>query len=780
MARAQSDLPRLPRMQQQSPTRAPLQVTAPAPQAVEKSPQTRKPQIMRHSDLIERVRHYNPNTNEALLNRAYVYAMKAHGEQKRASGDPYFSHPIEVAAILTDLKLDDATIAAALLHDTIEDTATTRAEIDGLFGKDIGTLVDGLTKLKKLDLVTKEAKQAENLRKLLLAIADDVRVLLVKLADRLHNMRTLEYMPPDARRRAAEETLEIYAPLAGRMGMHEMREELDDLAFRELYPDAYRVVSARLDDLAERNKHLIAEIEQQLTRKLADRGITARVVGRRKRTYSIWRKMERKSVGFEQLSDIFGFRVIVNTVADCYQTLGIVHTTWPMVPGRFKDYVSTPKGNDYRSIHTTVIGPGQQRVELQIRTTEMHEIAEYGIAAHALYKDDAGSPTELLSRESSAYAWLRRTIELLAEGSNPEEFLEHTKLELFHDQVFCFTPKGKVIALPRKATPIDFAYAVHTDVGNATVGCKINGKISPLTSELGNGDEVEIITSKAQHVPPSAWESLVVTGKARAAIRRATRTAVREQYTGLGRRIVDRLFQRAKIAYSDEKLTGALPRLARASIEDVMAAVGRSELKASDVARAMYPDYKEERAAALAARPKAESSGWFGLKRLTSVKFKVPSASPSGPAIPIRGINGDLPVRFAPEGGAVPGDRIVGILTPGEGITIYPIQSHALSEFEDEPERWLDVRWDEEEQVPRRFPARIAVQSVNEPGSLAQIAQVIAEHDGNIDNIRMTRRAPDFTDVLIDLEVYDVKHLTAIIAQLRAKPVVAKVERVTG
>ena len=324
----------------------------------------------------------------------------------------------------------------------------------------------------------------------------------------------------------------------------------------------------------------------------------------------------------------------------------------------------------------------------------MHEIAEYGIAAHALYKDHAGSPTELLSRESGAYAWLRRTIELLAEGSNPEEFLEHTKLELFHDQVFCFTPKGKLIALPRKATPIDFAYAVHTDVGNTAVGCKINGKIAPLTSEIVNGDEVEIITSKAQTAPPAAWESIVVTGKARAAIRRATRVAVREQYAGLGRRIVERLFQRAKIAYSDEKLTGALPRLARASIEDVMSAVGRSELKASDVARAMYPDYKEERAAAMAVKPKAES-GWFGLKRLTSVKFTVPDAQ--GPAIPIRGINGDLPVRFAPDGGAVPGDRIVGILTPGEGITIYPIQSPALSEFEDTPERWLDVRWDADE-----------------------------------------------------------------------------------
>jgi len=746
-------------------------------QTVEKAAEARRQPMMRQYDLIEGVRRYNPNTNEALLNRAYVYAMKAHGEQRRASGDPYFSHPIEVAAILTDLKLDDATIAAALLHDTIEDTATTRSEIDNLFGRDIGTLVDGLTKLKKLDLVTKEAKQAENLRKLLLAIADDVRVLLIKLADRLHNMRTLNYMPVESRRRAAEETLEIYAPLAGRMGMHAMREELDDLAFRELYPEAYSVVTERLNKLADRSEKLITEIEQQLTKKLADRGIKTRVMGRRKRAYSIWRKMERKSIGFEQLSDILGFRVIVKTVGECYEALGIVHTTWPMVPGRFKDYVSTPKANDYRSIHTTVIGPGKQRVELQIRTTEMHELAEYGIAAHALYKDTVGSPTELLSRESSAYAWLRRTIELLAEGSNPEEFLEHTKLELFHDQVFCFTPKGKLIALPRKATPIDFAYAVHTDVGNTAVGCRINGQIAPLGSEIVNGDEVEILTSKAQVAPPAAWESIVVTGKARAAIRRATRSAVRRQYTGLGRRIVERLFQRAKIAYSDEKLTGALPRLARSSVEEVMAAVGRSELKASDVARAMYPDYKEERAAAMAVKRKMES-GWFGLKKLTSVKFRVPDAT--GPAIPIRGINSDLPVRFAPDGGAVPGDRIVGIVTAGEGITIYPIHSPALTEFEDQPERWLDVRWDDEETTPRRFPARVAVQSVNEPGSLAQIAQVIAEHDGNIDNIRMTRRAPDFTDVQIDLEVYDLKHLNAIIAQLRAKPVVAKAERVNG
>ncbi|RZM99514.1 bifunctional (p)ppGpp synthetase/guanosine-3',5'-bis(diphosphate) 3'-pyrophosphohydrolase [Bradyrhizobium genosp. SA-3] len=739
--------------------------TAPVPR-----PAKPRARMMRQYDLVERVRSYNPNTNEDLLNRAYVYAMKAHGSQTRASGDPYFSHPLEVAAILTDLKLDDATIVAALLHDTIEDTEATRAEIDQIFGPEIGALVEGLTKLKRLELVSREAKQAENLRKLLLAIADDVRVLLVKLADRLHNMRTLDFVPTESRRRIAEETLDIYAPLAGRMGMQEMREELENLSFRTLDPEAYSVVMQRLDALAERNRNLIGEIEDQLSNNLRHRGLGARVYGRRKKPFSIWTKMERKSVGFEQLSDIFGFRLVVSDIEACYRALGIVHTTWPVVPGRFKDYISTPKQNDYRSIHTTVIGPGNQRVELQIRTEAMDQIAERGIAAHVFYKEGVGSPTEFLKRESNAFAWLRHTIGILSESANPEEFLEHTKLELFHDQVFCFTPKGKLIALPRHANVIDFAYAVHTDVGNSAVGCKINGKFAPLSSELQNGDEVEVLTSEAQSAPPSAWETLAVTGKARAAIRRATRTAVRDQYVGLGRRIVERLFERAKIEYADDKLKGALPRLARTSIEDVMAAVGRGEIKASHVARAMYPDYKEERIAR------------YGAKKGLAAKLKEKSSeAPRSPvAIPIRGINSDLPVKFAPNGGAVPGDRIVGIVTPGEGITIYPIQAPALKDFEEEPERWLDVRWDIEDSAPQRFPARIKVENVNEPGALAQIATVIAEHDGNIDNISMQRRSPDFTETTIDLEVYDLKHLSAILAQLRAKAVVARVERVNG
>ena len=743
--------------------------------------------MMRQYELVERVKRYNPAANEALLNRAYVYAMRAHGTQKRASGDPFFAHPLEVAAILTDLRLDDATIVAAVLHDTVEDTAATLDEIRELFSPEIGALVDGLTKLKRLDLVSKQAAQGENFRKLLLAVAADVRVLLVKLADRLHNMRTLGHMPAEKRARIAQETLDIYAPLAGRMGMQELRDELEDLSLRNLKPDVYETITQRLTALSQKSERMVETIEQDLTAKLAAQGIQASVSGRLKKPFSIWSKMERKSVAFEQLSDIFGFRVVVDSLSECYAALGVVHTAWPMVPGRYKDYVSTPKQNDYRSIHTTVIGPRSQRVELQIRTQAMDEIAEYGIAAHAHYKEAGGRQEggmhPRLATESGAYQWLRRTIELLAEGDSPEEFLEHTKLELFQDQVFCFTPKGRLIALPRGATPIDFAYAVHTDVGNTAVGAKINGRIVPLLHELTNGDEVEIARSDGA-APPAAWESLVATGKARAAIRRATRSAVRRQYAGLGRQILDRAFERAGKSFSEDKLRGALPRLARASTEDVFAAVGRGEMFSGDVVRAVYPDYKDERRAAASSAPQLPVNGAGRLTRSKdqTIRLTLPegggAADPN--AIPIRGLDGDLPVSFAPNGGAVPGDRIVGILTPGQGVTIYPIQSAALAAFDNEPDRWIDVRWDIEGPATERFPARIALQSINEPGTFAQIAQVIADHDGNIDNISMKRRTQDFTDITIDLSVWDLQHLNAIVAELRGKRAVSRVERVNG
>ncbi len=744
--------------------------------------------MMRQYELVERVQKYKPDANEALLNKAYVYAMQKHGQQKRASGDPYISHPLEVAAILTDMHLDESTIAVALLHDTIEDTTATRAEIDELFGEDIGRLVEGLTKLKRLDLVSKKAKQAENLRKLLLAISDDVRVLLVKLADRLHNMRTLEHMKAEQKARISEETMEIYAPLAGRMGMQDMRDELEDLSFRYMNPEAYETITKRLADLSARNEGLIKKIEDELRELLVASGLVgASAKGRQKKPYSIFRKMQSKSLSFEQLSDLYGFRIIVSDIPSCYRALGIVHTRWRVVPGRFKDYISNPKQNDYRSIHTTIVGPSRQRIELQIRTQLMQEIAEYGIAAHALYKDgqtgEKGSG-ELLPKESSAYSWLRHTIESLAEGDNPEEFLEHTKLELFQDQVFCFTPKGKLIALPRGATPIDFAYAVHTNIGDTTVGAKINGRIMPLVTRLNNGDEVEIIRSGVQ-VPPAAWEEIVVTGKARSAIRRATKMAIRKQYSGLGHRILERTFERASKVFSKEALKPALHRLAHKDVEDAIAAVGRGELSSLDVLRAVYPDYKDER---VTVKPAADD-GWFNMRSATGMMFKLPDRaktalgdvemnSDGSEYIPIRGLSASTEVGLAPSG-AVPGDRIVGIMERDNRITIYPIQASALQRFDDQPERWIDVRWDLDEANKARFPVTIALNTINEPGTLATVAETTARLDINIRTLTMGgNRTSDFSDLVMEIEVWDLRHLNQLLSQLKDLDCVSTVKRI--
>src|SRR5262244_3045663 len=593
-----------------------------------------KPPVMRQFELIERVRQYNPNTNEPLLNRAYVYAMQAHGHQKRASGDPFFSHPLEVAAILTDLKLDDATISAALLHDVIEDTDITRAEIDQKFGKEIGALVEGLTKIKKLDLVTRKAEQAENFRKLLVAISSDIRVLLIKLADRLHNMRTLEHMKPERRRQMSEETLEIYAPLAGRMGMQGMRDELEELAFKWGYPDAHQAVVGKLVELRARNEGLVEEISAALKARLASAGLEAEVKGREKKPFSIWRKMENRGISLEQLSDIYGFRVVVSSVDACYRSLGVIHSAWRAVPDRFKDYISTPKQNNYQSIHTTIVGPRHQRVELQIRTADMHHVAEYGVAAHALYKDGiAGAESRVggngAQPRENPYMWLRRLVDTLLEGDNPEEFLEHTKLELFQDQVFCFTPKGRLIALPRGATPIDFAYAVHTDVGNACVGAVINGRQLPLTTQLKNGDQVEILMAKGQ-TPPAAWERVAVTGKARSSIRRAARDALRRQYSELGRRLLVSAFRRIGQDYTDEKLKKGLARLTQKSTEDVHAGVGRGELPVKDVVRAVVPEAELAEQVVPRKRSRRErgqsEEGWFNVAKVMGLKFRWPGS----------------------------------------------------------------------------------------------------------------------------------------------------------
>ena len=724
--------------------------------------------MMRQYELVERVVNYDPDADEDLLNRAYIYAMKAHGNQTRASGEAYYNHPLEVAAILTEMKLDTATIVAALLHDTVEDTEATHQEIVEKFGLEIASLVDGLTKIAKLDMVTKEATQAENLRKLLLAMSKDVRVLLVKLADRLHNMRTLGHVKPEKRQRVAQETMDIYAPLAGRMGMQLIREEMEDIAFKILNPEANKIIHDRLERLHAESGDSLQEIELALSKELASHGINAAVKGREKRAYSIWRKMERKHLALDQLSDIFAFRVLVETVNDCYLALGMVHQTWRAVPDKFKDYISNPKQNDYRSLHTIVIGPHSMRVEMQIRTKLMHEIAERGVAAHSLYKDAGEAKLAQLgvrvpAAESNAYRWLRHLMEVLQEGDSPKEFLEHTRLELFHDQVFCFTPKGQLIALPRGATPIDFAYAVHTSIGDSCVGCKINGRHAPLVTQLKNGDEVVIVRSDAQ-VPPPAWEAIVITGKAKAAIRRATRAAIRKQFAGLGREIIAALLQKQKHELVDKELTAAVPRLGHKNVDDALAAVGRGELSGLDVLKAMglAVDEKEIRASRrkLTAK-KADASGRLSL--------------------PVRGAAANVALKIHQATGAVPGERIVGIVTPGEGITIYPIFAQALEQFDQQPERWVDLAWGVAEEG-MRFPARISVILINEVGALAQVTQVIGEHGGNIDELQMQARhgVRDFFELTILLEVFDNRHLNDIMNGLKSRPLVSAVTRVAG
>jgi GTP diphosphokinase / guanosine-3',5'-bis(diphosphate) 3'-diphosphatase len=744
---------------------------------------------VRHYDLVEKVQSYNPKADEALLNRAYVFAMQMHGQQKRASGDPYISHPIEVASILTTLKLDDETIATALLHDTVEDTPATLEQIGKLFGPNIAALVDGVTKIEKLNLASKKAEQAENFRKLLVAISSDVRVLLVKLADRLHNMRTLEHMKPEKRKAIAQETMDIYAPLAGRMGIQEIRDELEELSFRWLHPAAYETLMSRLLVLRDRNRGLTGEIAEELETRLSAEALEVKVSSREKKPYSIWLKMQNKQISLEQLSDIYGFRIIVPTIRDCYTALGIVHTTWRVVPGRFKDYISTPKANDYQSVHTTIVGPRHQRVELQIRTADMHQIAEYGVAAHTGYK--LASKEKLNGKgaengaapESAAYQWLRRMVENLLEGDNPEEFLEHTKLELFLDQVFCFTPKGRLIALPRGANAIDFAYAVHTDVGNRCVGAKINGRHMPLMNELKNGDEVEIVLSSAQ-TPPAAWESAVITGKARSAIRRATKEAVRKQYLALGRDIIKAALERLGKTYADSVLVSTLPRLGQKCVEDLLTATGRGDIVAAEVVAAIDPEAAKE-PPAKRRTIKRNEEGWFNLRRVKNFKFRIPAFVTSlepeehGPSIPIRAVNGTSVIHYA-DGGAVPGERIVGILGPDEGITIYPIHSPKLQEFEKQLDRWIDVAWDIGENTTELFPARIKVVALNEPGSLARIATIIGAEGANIDKVQMITRARDYTEMLIDVEVMDLKHLTDILNGVKALSQVSEATRVLG
>ena len=736
----------------------PAALTAPPAIARRKKPRP----MLRQYELVERIKSYNPESDEAAINRAYVFSMKAHGTQQRASGETYFSHPLEVAGILTEMKMDDATIITALLHDTIEDTVATKDDVTRLFGAEIARLVEGVTKLSRIELQNEQTKQAENFRKLLLAMSEDIRVLLVKLADRLHNMRTLHHIKnPDKRRRIARETLEIYAPLAERIGIEKMQGELEELAFAELQPEAHAAIIARLEQLRSADVNLVERLETALSEKLRAGGVVPTMEGREKAPYSIWKKMQRKNITLEQLSDIMAFRVLVDSVEQCYQVLGILHGSFPVVPGRFKDYISTPKPNRYQSLHTAVIGPFGFRMEIQIRTHGMHNVAELGVAAHWVYKQgEAGKP------DGEHYRWLRELLDIVEQAQRPEEFLEHTKLALFQDQVFCFSPKGDLIALPRGSTPIDFAYAVHSRVGDHCAAAKVNGRMVPLRTVLNNGDQVEIITAKTASPNPS-WERLVATGKARSAIRKFIRSQQRGEYITLGRQMLQKVFVQEKRELNEKDLEPHLSKFQAQDLDDLYANVGASLQSPRDVLAAVYPGVRE--------KPSELPVTVVGKKTKGSEEGKKKDGAP----IVLQGLIPGMAVHYARCCHPLPGDRIAGIVATGRGVTIHTIDCDTLEQFQEQPEKWIDVTWGEDAGKDR-MASRILVVMANKPGALGTVTTLLGKQDANILNLKFTNRTQEFFDLLLDLEVRDTKHLTNVIAVLRTSPVIIDVSRVKG
>ncbi|MEM8935599.1 MAG: bifunctional (p)ppGpp synthetase/guanosine-3',5'-bis(diphosphate) 3'-pyrophosphohydrolase [Pseudomonadota bacterium] len=720
--------------------------------------------FIRQTELVDLVKSYDPNANEDLLNRAYVFAMKAHGGQTRHSGDPYFTHPLAVAAILTSLRADPATVATALLHDVVEDTDVSIEEIRKIFGDEIASLVDGVTKLSQIELRDESSKQAENFRKLVVAMAEDVRVLLVKLSDRLHNMRTLHYIEkPEKRHRIALETMEIYAPLASRIGVQRIREELEDIAFREISPEAHNTISARLDDMHEFSVHAVVELAQVLREKLAAEGLTAQVASREKRAYSIWRKMTQKSISFDELADIYAFRILVDNVEDCYRALGVIHSTWRMIPTEFDDYISAPKPNNYRSIHTAVIGPPRddgrrQRIEMQIRTFEMHETAERGVAAHWQYKDpDSKGAVEIVAPgQYDPYETPRRLVEMFQSGDDVNEALRYAKLELFQDQVFCFTPKSRVIALPKGSTPLDFAYAVHTDVGDQCIGAKINGVQRPLRTPLNTGDVVEVLRSESAPVP-AEWESIAVTGKARSAIRRRIKEMRRNEHAVLGRSIAESVFTGANLEFSVKGVRSGLGRLGKRSVEDVLVAIGRGDMPVHALIEAVYP----------------------GASGTVHSEIRPKTASELTPRAAISGLTANAAVRMARCCTPLPGERIVGIRDDDGGVMVHTIYCETL-EKEDPPQsRWLDLKWRDRDGERSAAIAAVRVTMRNGIGVLSEVAGVIARYGISIGNIRMQNRSQEFIDLVLDLEVKDVRQLAHALAGLRASPSVLGAERIS-
>jgi GTP diphosphokinase / guanosine-3',5'-bis(diphosphate) 3'-diphosphatase len=697
--------------------------------------------VLRQYELVERVKSYDPDADEALINRAYVFSMQMHGTQKRASGDPYYSHPIEVAGILTDLHLDDETIATAILHDTIEDTLTTHEEIEAKFGPNVARLVDGVTKLSKIEAQTENQRAAENLRKFLLAMSDDLRVLLVKLADRLHNMRTLHHIKDEGkRRRIAKETMDIYAPLAERIGMYEFMNEMQTLAFRQLEPEAYESITKRLEQLHEGGGDRISRIASGLKLLLSRNGIESEVTGREKHVYSIWRKMAERHISFEQLSDVMAFRAIVPSTQDCYKALGVIHGRFPMVPGRFKDYISTPKRNGYRSLHTSVIHAENMRVEIQIRSKDMHAQAEFGLAAHWAYK-------QAQDRPDTQVRWIRDLIEILDNADSPEELLEHTRMAMYQDRIFAFTPKGELIQLPKGSTPVDFAYAVHTDLGDQTVGAKINGRVVPLRTPIENGDQVQILKSKAQEPQPQ-WLNFAVTGKARASIRRYVRHKERDEMIALGRKLYDEIVARLPAQLGADAMPAALQRLKLPDETALMIGVARGTIGDAELMEALMPG----------------SAGG---------DVEAAKAPAQRQAISIKGLTPGVAFDLAPCCHPIPGDRIVGLRRPDEAIQVHTIDCPKLVDGQDAD--WVDLAWGDKSDGGA---ARLNIVIKNEPGALAVMSGILGTHKANILNLRLENRDGAFHTFNVDVEVHDLHHLMRILAALRAADAVASAERV--
>lgn len=716
--------------------------------------------ILRQYELIDRVRGYDPDLDEDALNRAYVFAMQRHGSQLRASGDPYFQHPIEVAGILTELRLDIASIITGLLHDTVEDTTATLDEITRLFGGEVAQLVDGVTKLTQLEIASERTKQAENLQKFILALSKDVRVLLVKLADRLHNMRTLHFIKkPEKRQRIAQETLEIHAPLARRIGVHRFSAELEDLAFRHLYPEAFETINAQMVALRAERASAVAAVTQKISAALEEAGLPARVYGREKRAYSVWKKLERRSIAFSDVGDLYGFRVIVDTPAECYAALGVIHAAWSCVPGKFKDFVSVPKPNGYRSLHTSVVGPSRTRVELQIRTGDMDRIAEDGVAAHWRYKNQSYGYHPVEDAGPDPLAPLRSLVEILDHGGDPDEFLEHAKLEMFQDQVFTFTPAGDLIVLPGGATPLDFAYAVHTKIGDTTIGAKVNGEERPLRTSLHNGDVVEILRSNVRKALPD-WESIAVTGKARSAIRRLVREGQREEFATLGRRLAGHALRRLGLDPAEINLEGARQTLGYATMDELYAAVGRGRLTGAGLAEAALPGFSRKSV--------------LGEPRVTITNEE------AADFVRGEGLTPGISLHFMPCCSPLPGDRIVGVLAPERGVEVHTIDCDHLASHETDEDLWIDLAWTEEARKHGLATGRLVLSCENTKGVFAQVGRIIAECDGNIINVKAEKRREDFIDLVVDVEVADSKHLLVIAASLRALPVVVDVQRLRG